>query len=101
MTFNLKYVFNIAKRIVQTGTQIRQRGQGMTEYIILVGFIAIGSMFVISKDGEAIKTATGNIVNKFTNQSDHKRNIESVDEVKMKRDSLWSTFNRDNARGND
>jgi hypothetical protein len=73
----------------------KQRGQGLTEYIILVGIIAIGSMFVVSKFGESIKTVTGNMVNVFTDQKTNKKEMGEVSEAAMQRTSLWQSINRD------
>ncbi len=71
------------------------KGQGLTEYIILVGIIAIGSMLVVSKFGEAIKTATGNIVNVFSGQdSDTHRDVHSVGHEYMGRTDLWDSVKK-------
>ncbi len=72
-----------------------EKGQSVTEYIILVGILAIGSMFVVSKLGEAIKTATGNMVNVFTGQEgDTHRNVEAIQSEHMRRTDLWESIRR-------
>jgi len=41
-----------------THTQSRQRGQGMTEYIIIVALIAVAAIGVYSYFGQTVKTQT-------------------------------------------
>lgn len=73
----------------------RQLGQGLTEYMILVGIIAVGSMFVVAKFGESVKTVTGNMVNALIDSDVQKRTMGGVQDNKMDRKNLWESLNRD------
>lgn len=73
-----------------------QSGQGVTEYLILVGIIAIGSMWVISKLGESIRTTTGNVVNVLTDQdTGTHRDVSAVSKHHMGSTSLWQSVRKE------
>jgi Flp pilus assembly pilin Flp len=46
-----------------------QRGQGMTEYIIIVALIAIGAIFVVTVFGNNIRALFGSSANALVGQS--------------------------------
>jgi len=80
----------------QQKRQKPQWGQGLTEYLLLVGIIAIGSLWVVSKLGESIRTATGNMVNVLTNQkAETRREITPVRKHHMGRLHLWQSIRKE------
>ena len=48
----------------------RQRGQGMTEYIIIVAMIAIGAIAVVTVFGDNIRALFGTSANALAGQND-------------------------------
>ena len=73
------------KRATAAGRR-RQRGQGMTEYIIIVALIAIGAIFVVTVFGDNIRALFGSSANALQGQStsttDLGGTVVSEDEVK-------------------
>jgi Flp pilus assembly pilin Flp len=47
---------SIKKQFIKSGSASRQRGQGMSEYIIIVAIIAIASIGVFGMFGSTIRT---------------------------------------------
>jgi Flp pilus assembly pilin Flp len=54
---------------VKTMIRRRQRGQGMTEYIIIVALIAVAAIGVYSFFGETVREQTSAIANEVAGQS--------------------------------
>jgi Flp pilus assembly pilin Flp len=50
-------------------TYLRQLGQGMTEYIIIVALIAIAAIAVYSFFGDTLRSQTGAITKELSGQS--------------------------------
>ena len=73
------------KRATAAGRR-RQRGQGMTEYIIIVALITIGAIFVVTVFGDNIRALFGSSANALQGQStsttDLGGTVVSEDEVK-------------------
>ncbi len=65
-----------------------QRGQGMTEYIIIVALIAIGAIFVVTVFGDNIRALFGSSANALQGQSTSAEDLggEEVGEDDVKRD---------------
>ena len=53
------------------GGRRRQRGQGMTEYIIIVALIAIGAIAVVTLFGNNIRALFGTSANALAGQGDN------------------------------
>lgn len=66
----------------------RQRGQGMTEYIIIVALIAIGAIFVVTVFGDNIRALFGSSANALQGQSTSTQDLggTEVGEDDVKRD---------------
>jgi Flp pilus assembly pilin Flp len=66
----------------------RQRGQGMTEYIIIVALIAIGAIFVVTVFGDNIRALFGSSANALQGQSTSTQDLggKEVSEDDVKRD---------------
>lgn len=66
----------------------RQRGQGMTEYIIIVALIAIGAIFVVTVFGDNIRALFGSSANALQGQSTSTQDLggNEVGEDDVKRD---------------
>jgi len=66
----------------------RQRGQGMTEYIIIVALIAIGAIFVVTVFGDNIRALFGSSANALQGQSTSTQDLggNEVGEDDIKRD---------------
>ncbi|MCK5690069.1 Flp family type IVb pilin [Myxococcota bacterium] len=62
----------------------RQRGQGMTEYIIIVALIAIGTIFVVTVFGDNLRALFGNATNALSGESSSFEG-EQVEEDDIKR----------------
>ena len=58
MTTNNTLINNLAPRF-QTARYHRQTGQGMTEYAVILGLIAIISIFLVMQFGDNIKALWG------------------------------------------
>ena len=69
-------------------TKRRQRGQGMTEYIIIVALIAIGAIFVVTVFGDNIRALFGSSANALVGQSTATTDLggTEVSEDDVKRD---------------
>jgi Flp pilus assembly pilin Flp len=66
----------------------RERGQGMTEYIIIVALIAIGAIFVVTVFGDNIRALFGSSANALVGQSTATTDLggTEVSEDDVKRD---------------
>lgn len=53
-----------------TSRSKRQRGQGMTEYIIIVALVAIGAIAVVTVFGNNIRALFGNSANALAGETD-------------------------------
>ncbi|RUO80493.1 pilus assembly protein [Idiomarina tyrosinivorans] len=53
----------------QHSTQFTQRGQGMTEYIIIVALIAVAAIGVYSLFGKSLRTQVAGLAKEITGQS--------------------------------
>ncbi len=53
----------VANRPTRCKSRYRQRGQGMTEYIIIVALIAVAAIGVYQLFGQAVRSQTAAIVN--------------------------------------
>ncbi len=71
----------------KTGRSARrsERGQGMTEYIIIVALIAIGAIFVITVFGDNIRALFGTSANALAGQPSTIQGT-TVDESNTKKD---------------
>jgi pilus assembly protein Flp/PilA len=68
----------------------RERGQGMTEYIIIVALIAIGSIFLVTAFGDRIRALFGTSANALSGEHGTIQS-EAIDEGQVKKD--LKTFN--------
>ncbi len=66
----------------------RQRGQGMTEYIIIVALVAIGAIFVVTLFGDNIRALFGASANALVGQESSPEDLggRTVDESQVQRD---------------
>jgi len=63
----------------------RIRGQGMTEYIIIVALIAIAAIAVYSLFGDTLRSQTGNIAAELGGgEADHQATKGKAEEAKAK-----------------
>ena len=63
----------------------RIRGQGMTEYIIIVALIAIAAIAVYSLFGDTLRSQTGNIAAELGGgKADHAATKQKAEEAKTK-----------------
>ena len=62
-----------------------QRGQGMTEYIIIVALVAIGAIAVITVFGDNIRALFGTSANALAGTSTGDTGATEVDEDKVNR----------------
>ena len=59
----------IATRRFTRGTTLRQRGQGMTEYIIIVALIAVAAIGVYTLLGQTIRNQTAGLALEVSGQT--------------------------------
>jgi len=66
----------------------RQRGQSMTEYIIIVALVAIGAIFVVTVFGDNIRALFGSSANALAGTSTSAEDLgaRQVDQGAVKRD---------------
>ncbi len=57
------------KRMNRSARRVGQRGQGMTEYIIIVALIAIASITVVSFFGSTVRNQTAGMANELSGKS--------------------------------
>jgi pilus assembly protein Flp/PilA len=69
-------------------TAARQRGQGMTEYIIIVALVAIGAIFVVTVFGDNIRAVFGASANALVGEYNSTSDLggTKVSEERVKRD---------------
>ncbi len=70
----------------------RERGQGMTEYIIIVALIAIGTIAVVTIFGNNIRALFGTSANALAGQSGTTLQGETIDDQETLKKRL-NTFN--------
>lgn len=70
------------------GSNRRQRGQGMTEYIIIVALVAIGAIFVVTVFGDNIRALFGSSANALQGTSTSTEDLggKEVSQDEVKRD---------------
>ena len=73
----------------------REKGQGMTEYIIIVALIAIAAIAIIETFGQSLRVQAGKITDSMQGKSYSGTDFMKVTKDKTKRKSL-----RDFASGN-
>jgi pilus assembly protein Flp/PilA len=66
----------------------KERGQGMTEYIIIVALVAIGAIFVVTVFGNNIRALFGSSANALSGESTNPSDLgaDKVTEEQVKRD---------------
>ena len=57
----------------------RRRGQGMTEYVIIVGLIAIFCIGIFTLFGNQIRDTTSSIINKLSGKQDIHNKVTQED----------------------
>ena len=66
--FNLEFYMSIAT-MKQSISKRQQRGQGMTEYIIIVALIAIAGIVVFAAFGDVVKNQTASMARELSGES--------------------------------
>ena len=56
------------QRLVATGRAVRQRGQGMTEYVIIVALIAVAAIGVYTLFGQTLRNQTAGLAMEMSGQ---------------------------------
>ncbi|MFK5915027.1 MAG: pilus assembly protein [Woeseiaceae bacterium] len=69
-------------------SRVKQLGQGMTEYIIIVALIAIAAIAVYSIFGETVRTQVGNMSKELGGTKGDKATPTVTDEGKKGLDSF-------------
>ena len=82
---------------VRSGTRGHKRGQGMTEYIIVIAIIAIGAIAIIGLFGKQIKHAFRRMGGAVDGQT-VKSQGDIMDKESVKQDSM-NTFDSDASKG--
>jgi pilus assembly protein Flp/PilA len=59
----------------------RERGQGMTEYIIIVALVAIGAIAVVTIFGDNIRALFGASANALAGQSTQQVGTKTIDDT--------------------
>ncbi|MCL2875872.1 MAG: pilus assembly protein [Betaproteobacteria bacterium] len=65
-------------RFAKIRSKVRQAGQGMTEYIIIVAVIAIGSIAVYTYFGDALRHQTASAAKSLAGQKGDKENKDAA-----------------------
>ena len=79
------YGVSFMTRELKSKTRKKQRGQGMTEYIIIVALVAIGAIFVVTVFGDNIRALFGSSANALQGESTSTSDLggqEVGDEIK-------------------
>lgn len=77
---------NRNKQFLKSNSASRQRGQGMSEYIIVVALIAIASIGVVSMFGSTIRNQVAAMAKEMSGQS----GADSIADAKTKADDAES-----------
>ncbi|MEI6218295.1 MAG: hypothetical protein WCP86_05305 [bacterium] len=86
-------------RAKATGTrQLRKRGQGMTEYIIIIAIVAIGAIAIIGLFGKQIKHAFNRIGGAVDGRTVGSQGDQGDAAEKAKTDSM-NSFDTDASKG--
>lgn len=65
---NISTLFSIIKEEIMFGFK-RKKGQGMTEYIIIVGLIALSAIVIVSLFGQQIKAGFASMTRSISGQA--------------------------------
>lgn len=60
---------SVARGLPSGENRLRQRGQGMTEYIIIVALVAVAAIAVYQSFGRVIRSQTAAIANELAGES--------------------------------
>ncbi len=71
----------IAGSILMFKSRIKQLGQGMTEYIIIVALIAIAAIAVYSIFGDTVRTQVGNMSKELAGEKGNAKVKGNVDDA--------------------
>ena len=70
----------VRSQTLQTGAKTSQRGQGMTEYIVIVALIAIATIAVVSLFGQTVRNQVAGMAMELSGKS-------GADQLKAAEDS--------------
>ena len=69
-----------------------QKGQSMIEYLIIVGLVAVGSIFVMEKLGHTISVRFANITNALQGKTQQTETAESINADDIRKRGLNDFF---------
>ena len=82
---------------VRSGQKKNKRGQGMTEYIIVIAIVAIGAIAIIGLFGQQIKNAFHRIGKSVSGEAPAPVSIDTSSEVNKK--DAMNSFDKDSNKG--
>jgi Flp pilus assembly pilin Flp len=95
-------LFQLSKKLNDVNIAHRQRGQGMTEYIVIVALVAVAAIGVYSMLGQTIRNQTAGLALEIAGQSTSAAAITAAktaaDSAATKADTAknLATYNADN-----
>lgn len=74
-----------------------QRGQGMTEYLVIVALIAVSAITIVKTTGSSVKVAFGKVASSLQGETYNGAGLESVTQAKTEGRN-FKDFDKGNGR---